>query len=103
MIGDVCIKPVVTISPKASVRDAARLMRQRNVGALVMRSHASPMLASGATVAGLGVMISPASMIDPSSAMAPQREVSATARFSAARIAVSGPSPGTRRSSPRRS
>jgi CBS domain-containing protein len=36
MIGEMCTKPVVTISPKVSVQEAARLMRRKNVGALVM-------------------------------------------------------------------
>lgn len=42
MIGEVCTKPVVTVSSKASVRDAARLMRQKNVGALVVVSSDKP-------------------------------------------------------------
>jgi CBS domain-containing protein len=36
MIGEICSKPVVTTTPTASVRDAARLMRQKKVGAIVI-------------------------------------------------------------------
>jgi len=42
MIGDVCTKPVVTISAKATVREAARLMREKKVGALVVLGSATP-------------------------------------------------------------
>lgn len=42
MIGEICTKPVVTVSPKASIQDAARLMRQKNVGALVVVNNGSP-------------------------------------------------------------
>lgn len=42
MIGSVCTKPVVTISAKATVREAARLMRQKKVGALVVLGSARP-------------------------------------------------------------
>lgn len=36
MIGEICSKPVVTMTATASVRDAARLMRQKKVGAVVV-------------------------------------------------------------------
>jgi CBS domain-containing protein len=42
MIGEMCTKPVVTISPKVSVQAAARLMRRKNVGALVMVDSSRP-------------------------------------------------------------
>jgi CBS domain-containing protein len=42
MIGEMCSKPVVTITPTASVRDAARLMRQKKVGAIVVTSSNRP-------------------------------------------------------------
>lgn len=42
MVGDVCTKPVVTISSKASVLDASRLMRQKNVGAVVVVNSDKP-------------------------------------------------------------
>jgi CBS domain-containing protein len=42
MIGEMCTKPVVTISPKVSVQEAARLMRRKNVGALVMVDDSRP-------------------------------------------------------------
>jgi CBS domain-containing protein len=42
MLGEVCIKPVVTIAPTATVLDAARLMRQKNVGALVVVNGEKP-------------------------------------------------------------
>ena len=42
MIGEMCTKPVVTISPKVSVQEAARLMRRKNVGALVVVSSTKP-------------------------------------------------------------
>lgn len=42
MLADVCMRPVVTIERTASVRDAARLMRQKRVGALVVASHHRP-------------------------------------------------------------
>ena len=43
MIGEMCTKPVVTISPKVSVQEAARLMRRKNVGALVMVDDSRPL------------------------------------------------------------
>lgn len=36
MIGQVCIKPVVTASAETTIAKAAQLMRARNVGALVV-------------------------------------------------------------------
>jgi len=42
MIGEICSKPVVTITPTASVRDAARLMRQKKVGAIVVINSNRP-------------------------------------------------------------
>lgn len=42
MIGEVCTKPAVTVSPQASVRDAARLMRQKKVGAVVVVNASRP-------------------------------------------------------------
>ena len=36
MIGEICSKPVVTTTPTASVRDAARIMRQKKVGAIIV-------------------------------------------------------------------
>ncbi len=36
MLGEVCTKPVVTVSAQTSVREAARLMRQKKVGAVVV-------------------------------------------------------------------
>jgi CBS domain-containing protein len=42
MLAEVCRRPVVTIEWKASVRDAARLMRQRGVGAIVVVTNQKP-------------------------------------------------------------
>jgi CBS domain-containing protein len=42
MIGEMSIKPVVTIAPEASVLDAARLMRAKRVGALVVVNARKP-------------------------------------------------------------
>lgn len=42
MIGEVCTKPVVTITSKASVREAARLMRAEKVGAVVVVDSSTP-------------------------------------------------------------
>jgi CBS domain-containing protein len=42
MIGDICSKPAVTTTPTASVRDAARIMRQKKVGAIVVVSGNRP-------------------------------------------------------------
>ncbi len=42
MIRDVCTKPVVTISARATIQEAARLMRQKKVGALVVMGSDKP-------------------------------------------------------------
>jgi CBS domain-containing protein len=42
MIGEVCTKAVATISSKATVLEAARLMREKNVGALVVVNSQKP-------------------------------------------------------------
>src|SRR3972149_3644306 len=42
MIGQVCTKPVVTVSPRATVQEAARLMRRKNGGALVVVGSSRP-------------------------------------------------------------
>jgi len=42
MLAEVCMRPVVTIEGKASVRDAACLMRQKGVGALVVVTNQKP-------------------------------------------------------------
>ncbi len=42
MLGEICTKPAVTVSPKASVLEAARLMRQKNVGAVVVVNDRTP-------------------------------------------------------------
>jgi CBS domain-containing protein len=42
MIRDVCTKPVVTLSATATVAEAARLMRDKRVGAVVVTSSARP-------------------------------------------------------------
>jgi CBS domain-containing protein len=42
MLAEICVRPVVTIEGTASVRDAARLMRQKNVGALVVTGNHRP-------------------------------------------------------------
>ena len=42
MIGEICTKPAVTVSAVALVRDAARLMRTTNVGALVVVDEGKP-------------------------------------------------------------
>ncbi|MBI2207592.1 MAG: CBS domain-containing protein [Candidatus Rokubacteria bacterium] len=42
MIGDICTKPVVTVSPTTSVRDAADLMRRKQVGAVVVVNAGAP-------------------------------------------------------------
>ena len=43
MIGDMCTKPVVTVAPDASVLEAARLMKSKNVGALVIANAGKPL------------------------------------------------------------
>lgn len=42
MLAEICIRPVVTIEGTATVCDAARLMRQRRVGALVVTGNHRP-------------------------------------------------------------
>ena len=42
MIGEMSIKPVVTIAPDASVLEAARLMRSKRVGALIVTDSRRP-------------------------------------------------------------
>src|SRR3989338_383572 len=42
MIGKMCTKPVVTVSAKVSVHEVARLMRKKNVGALVVVDSSTP-------------------------------------------------------------
>jgi CBS domain-containing protein len=40
MLAEICVRPIVTIDGTTSVRDAARLMRQKKIGALVVtRNH----------------------------------------------------------------
>ncbi len=42
MVGNVCTKPVVMVRPDNSIEEAARLMRARNVGAVVVVADGSP-------------------------------------------------------------
>jgi CBS domain-containing protein len=42
MLGEIAIKPVVTITPEASIQEAARLMRAKKVGALVVTNSRKP-------------------------------------------------------------
>jgi CBS domain-containing protein len=42
MLGEMCTKPVVTVTPTTSVRDAARVMRQKKVGAVVVLNGNRP-------------------------------------------------------------
>jgi predicted transcriptional regulator len=42
MLAEACIRPAVTIDGKASIRDAARLMRQKAIGALVVTGNHRP-------------------------------------------------------------
>ena len=42
MLAEICMRPVVTIETASTVRDAARLMRQKGVGALVVTSNHRP-------------------------------------------------------------
>lgn len=39
MIGQVCTKPVVTAAPDTTIQAAARLMRKKNIGALVVAKN----------------------------------------------------------------
>ena len=42
MLWKLCTRPVVTASPDATVEEAARAMRTKNVGAVVVISHGRP-------------------------------------------------------------
>ena len=42
MLGKICTKPVVTASAQMTVEEAARAMRTRNVGALVVVNAGRP-------------------------------------------------------------
>jgi CBS domain-containing protein len=42
MLGKICIKPVITASTQMTVADAARVMRSKNVGALVVVNAGRP-------------------------------------------------------------
>lgn len=42
MLGEICTKPPVTISKTATVEDAARMMRARQVGALIVTNGSRP-------------------------------------------------------------
>lgn len=42
MLAEFCMRPVVTIEATASVREAARLMRQKKVGAIVVARNHKP-------------------------------------------------------------
>jgi CBS domain-containing protein len=42
MIGNICSKPVVMVRPEHPVEEAARLMRARNVGAVVVVTDGKP-------------------------------------------------------------
>jgi len=42
MIGDICTKPAITVAMTASVEDAARIMRGRKVGALIVTNGPRP-------------------------------------------------------------
>src|SRR5512137_2024230 len=42
MLGKICIKPVITASTQMTVADAARAMRSKNVGALVVVNAGRP-------------------------------------------------------------
>ncbi len=42
MIGEVCIKPVVTAAPDTTIQTAARLMRGKNIGCLVVAKNGKP-------------------------------------------------------------
>jgi len=43
MLGKICIRPVVTVSAQNTVGHAARAMRARNVGALVVVNAGVPL------------------------------------------------------------
>jgi CBS domain-containing protein len=42
MIGQICTKPVVTVSPTTTVREAADLMRRKQVGAVIVANAGAP-------------------------------------------------------------
>jgi CBS domain-containing protein len=42
MLGEICTKPVITVAENATVAEAARVMRSRKVGALVVTKGAQP-------------------------------------------------------------
>lgn len=42
MLGEICTKPVVTVAATATVQEAARLMRSKNVGAIVVLASDKP-------------------------------------------------------------
>lgn len=42
MLAEVCTKPVITLSPEATVLEAARLMKEKNVGAVVVTATTKP-------------------------------------------------------------
>lgn len=42
MIGEICTKPVVTVSPATTVREAADLMRRKQVGAVIVANAGTP-------------------------------------------------------------
>lgn len=42
MLAEICTKPVVTVGPEATVKEAARLMRTKNVGTVVVVNRTKP-------------------------------------------------------------
>ncbi len=42
MIRDICSKPVVTVTGNTTVREAAKVMREKRVGALIVTNGAKP-------------------------------------------------------------
>lgn len=42
MLAEICTKPVVTVGPEATIKEAARLMRTKNVGAVVVVNRNKP-------------------------------------------------------------
>ncbi len=42
MISEVCTKPAVTVEPATTILEAARLMRTKNIGALVVTNSSRP-------------------------------------------------------------
>jgi CBS domain-containing protein len=49
MLRDVCTKPVVTVTAETPIREAARLMQDKNNGSLVVASTASGRAPTSAT------------------------------------------------------